>query len=114
MRTAWPLFVSAALNSGKNNGLSPLLLKIEPENKTLALFPKGVPNIIWPFFSPKLPKSVVRLDVPASSGDFVMMLMVAKIPLLPYKADEGPRMISIRFMRFMSMGKSLPKNSTKS
>ena len=30
------------------------------------------------------------------------------MPLLPYKADDGPRMISIRLTSVMSSGKSCP------
>src|SRR5207248_368169 len=45
----------------------------------------------------------------ASAGDLVTMLMVAKIPLLPQRADEGPRTISMRLTRSMSRPKSCPK-----
>ena len=81
-----------------------------PENRTLAP-PRDAVSTIWPFFSPKLPVSAVSASGPASSGDLVMMLMVANMALLPYRAEEGPRMISICLIRFMSIGKSFPKYS---
>jgi len=63
------------------------------------------------FLFTKTAGMTVTASGPASSGDLVMIFMVAKIALLPYSAEEGPRMISICLIRFMSIGKSFPKYS---
>src|SRR5579864_8735205 len=106
MLIASPLLVDGELNWGTKMGLSPLLLKIDPESRKFAS--RTEPDTsISAFFSPKLPVSPVRLALGAPVGDFVMILIVAKMPFVPYNADDGPRMISICFTRFMSIGNPL-------
>ena len=72
-------------------GFSPALLKTDAENNSLASRPSDAVSTTWPFFSPKLSSVATKLAGPASSGALVMMLMVAKIPLLPYSAEDGPQ-----------------------
>ena len=108
MSTASPWLVSGVSNSGKYSDW-PALLKTDAEISRLTPCPRYCDVDTCALRSPKLSVSTVTRSGSYSTGDLVTMLMVANMPLVPYSADEGPRMISIRLIRSRSSPKSWPK-----
>src|ERR1700680_3015799 len=87
----------------------PPLSKAEPDIRRLAPCPKYRDELTDTFRSENEEVSKATLRRPESTGDRVTTLILASMPLDPYRAEVGPRIISMRSTRSISSPKSSPK-----